>query len=100
VETNGDPVRRLANTTNLAFEGTDADALMKALPDLALSSSAACTSARLQPSYVLGAMGFTEERIRGSLRMSIGRFTTEAEIDTAIRELGQEVQKQRETPRS
>jgi cysteine desulfurase len=95
VETNGDPSRRLSSTSNLSFDRVDADALMKALPDLALSSSAACTSARLQPSYVLGAMGFPEARIKGSLRLSIGRFTTEAEIDEAVRELAREVRRLR-----
>jgi len=82
---NGDPSKRLANTTNIGFDGVDADALMKKLPDLAMSTSAACTSARMQPSYVLGAMGCDETRIKGSLRLSIGRFTTEAEIDEAVR---------------
>ena len=92
---NGRPDPRLTNTTNLAFEGVDADALMKALPDLALSTSAACTSARLQPSYVLGAMGCAEERIKGSLRFSIGRFTTEAEIDETVRMLREEIGRRR-----
>jgi cysteine desulfurase len=100
VATNGDPARRLANTANLAFLDVDADALMKALPDLALSSSAACTSARLQPSYVLGAMGLSEERIRGSLRFSIGRFTTKSDIDGAVRGLSQEVLRQRKESRA
>jgi cysteine desulfurase len=95
VEINGSPLRRLSTTTNLALEGVDADALMKALPDLALSSSAACTSARLQPSYVLGAMGCAEKRIKGSIRLSIGRFTTAAEIDSAVAALGGEVRRQR-----
>ncbi|HLY08001.1 MAG TPA: cysteine desulfurase family protein [Planctomycetota bacterium] len=100
VETNGTPERRLAGTTNLAFEGIDADELMAQLPELALSSSAACTSARMQPSYVLGAMGHSDERIRGSLRMSIGRFTTEEEISTAALALTGEIRRQRNTPRS
>jgi len=95
VHVNGDPAHRLAHTTNLAFEGVDAAALMEALPDLALSSSAACTSARLQPSYVLGALGCEEDRIRGSLRFSIGRFTTEAEIDLAVAALVKEVRRLR-----
>jgi cysteine desulfurase len=95
VHVNGDPAHRLAHTTNLAFDGVDAAALMEALPDLALSSSAACTSARLQPSYVLGALGCEEERIRGSLRFSIGRFTTEAEIDLAVTALVKEVRRLR-----
>jgi len=97
VETNGDASRRLSTTANLAFRAVDADALMKGLPDLAMSSSAACASARLQPSYVLGAMGASEERIRGSLRFSIGRFTTEAEIDAAVQSLSEEVRRQRKS---
>jgi len=97
VEVNGDPLRRLAQTTNLAFAGVDAAALMAGLPDFALSSSAACTSARLQPSYVLGALGCDEARIRGSLRFSLGRFTTEAEIDAAIAAVVQEVRRLRTT---
>ncbi|HZE99133.1 MAG TPA: cysteine desulfurase family protein [Planctomycetota bacterium] len=95
VEVNGDPKRRLANTTNLAFAGIDADALMKSVPEIAVSSSAACTSARMQPSYVLGAMGCSEERIRGSLRFSLGRFTTAAEIAAAGDAVARAVRHQR-----
>lgn len=95
VALNGAPTRRLSTTANLAFEGVDAEALMKALPELALSSSAACTSARLQPSYVLGAMGCPEKRIQGSLRFSIGRFTTAEEIDSAVLAVQGEVRRQR-----
>ncbi|HEV3026560.1 MAG TPA: cysteine desulfurase family protein [Planctomycetota bacterium] len=100
VETNGTSERRLAGTTNLSFERVDGDLLMKNLPDLALSSSAACTSARLQPSYVLGAMGSSEERIKGSLRFSIGRFTTSEELLNAARALTEEIRRQRNAPRS
>ncbi len=81
---NGHPTQRLANTLNVSFEGVDGEALMKAMPDLAASSASACTSAQLQPSYVLGAMGAGEARIRGAVRFSLGRFTTEAEIDAAV----------------
>lgn len=95
VHVNGDPARRLANTTNLAFDGVDADLLMKSLPELAMSSSAACTSARLQPSYVLGALGLSEERIRGSLRLSVGRTTTLREVDAAAKAIVAAVEKQR-----
>jgi cysteine desulfurase len=84
VEPNGHPERRLANTTNLSFPGLDGEALMKRLPDVAVSSSSACTSALLQPSYVLGALGCDEARIRGSVRFSLGRFTTGDEIDRAV----------------
>ena len=84
VAVNGHRVERLANTTNLSFEGVDGAKLMKRLPDLAVSSSSACTSALLQPSYVLGAMGCDEARIRGSVRFSLGRFNTADQIDTAV----------------
>lgn len=97
VARNGDAGCRLATTSNLAFDGVDAAALMERLPDLALSSSAACTSAKLQPSYVLGALGCDEERVRGSLRFSIGRFTTEAEIDAAVSSISKEVRRLRES---
>jgi cysteine desulfurase len=94
-EVNGDRTRRLSTTSNLSFEGVDADQLMKTLPDLALSSSAACTSARMQPSYVLGAMGCNEARVRGSLRFSVGRFTTAAEIDAAVEAIRREAKRLR-----
>ena len=84
VRVNGHAEQRLANTASLSFAGVDGDALMKAMPDLAVSSSSACTSASLQPSYVLGAMGLSDELMAGSVRFSVGRFTTEAEIDRAI----------------
>lgn len=80
---NGHPEKRLANTLNMSFPGVDGEKLMKALPDVAVSSSSACTSAQMQPSYVLGAMGADDAKIRGSIRFSLGRFTTEAEIDAA-----------------
>ena len=84
VQVNGHRERRLTNTTNLSFAGVDGDALMKGMPDVAVSSASACTSAALQPSYVLGALGCDEERIRGSVRFSLGRFTTPEEIDAAV----------------
>ncbi|HIE92091.1 MAG TPA: aminotransferase class V-fold PLP-dependent enzyme [Acidobacteria bacterium] len=84
VEVNGHGAARLATTTNLSFGGVDGAKLMKRMPDLAVSSSSACTSALLQPSYVLGAMGCDEARARGSVRFSLGRFTTEAEVDIAV----------------
>jgi cysteine desulfurase len=83
VEVNGRGAERLANTTNLSFSEIDGAALMKRTPDLAVSSSSACTSALLQPSYVLGAMGHAEPRLRGSVRFSLGRGTTSKEIDAA-----------------
>jgi cysteine desulfurase len=98
VEINGDPERRLAHTTNLSFAGVDGEALMKALAEIALSSSSACTSAALQPSYVLGALGCDEARIKGSIRFSLGRFTTEAEIDAAVKQIAGAVKRLRRRP--
>tara|TARA_B100000949_G_scaffold223560_1_gene226138 strand:- start:1310 stop:2440 length:1131 start_codon:yes stop_codon:yes gene_type:complete len=83
VDINGDRTQRLANTTNLSFRGVNGDELMKRMPDIALSSSSACTSAQLQPSYVLGAIKCSEERIAGSVRFSLGRFNTSKEIERA-----------------
>ena len=78
---NGHPQHRLANTLNVSFPGIDSDALMRSMPDVAVSASSACTSATLQPSYVLGAMGASDAEIRGSVRFSIGRFTTQEEVE-------------------
>jgi cysteine desulfurase len=82
---NGSAAPRLANTANVSFPDADAERLMALRPELALSSSAACTSARRQPSYVLGAMGASEAEVRGALRFSLGRFTTGAEVEAALR---------------
>ena len=83
VAVNGHRTERLANTTSLSFGDVDGTQLMKRLPEVAVSSSSACTSALLQPSYVLGAMGLPEARLRGSVRFSLGRGNTAAEIDAA-----------------
>lgn len=83
VTRNGRPDGRLAGFANLSFDGINADAFMARLPELAVSARAACTSAVRHPSYVLAAMGLDPARIAGSIRFSLGRFTTEEEIDTA-----------------
>lgn len=80
---NGHATHRLSNTTNLTFANLNADQLMAKIPELAVSSSAACTSASRLPSYVLSAMGRSDSAVRGSLRFSLGRFTTEAHINAA-----------------
>ncbi len=74
---------RLAGTCNLSIAGIEAEALIERLPDLALATASACTSAMRQPSYVLGALGLSAEAIASSVRISLGRFTTEAEIERA-----------------
>ncbi len=80
---NGVGSPRLSNTTNFSIPGRVAGEMMRQMPELAVSTSAACTSATRLPSYVLGAMGLSDEVIRGSLRVSLGRFTTDDEIDRA-----------------
>ncbi|MAB80963.1 MAG: IscS subfamily cysteine desulfurase [Planctomycetes bacterium] len=97
---NGSRTRRLANTTNICFEGTDAESLLDRMPTLCASSSAACTSAQLQPSHVLAALGLDDARKLGSLRFSLGRKTTAAELDRAVELLSLQVARERsEGPR-
>ena len=84
VSTNGDMERRIPGNLNLSFAGIEAQALMEAMPDVAVSTGSACTSAAVEPSYVLRAIGVDDARADGSIRFGIGRFTAEAEIDYAI----------------
>lgn len=72
------------NILNLAFEGVDGESLLMALRDVALSTGSACNSASVEPSYVLKAIGLPRELALASLRFSFGRFTTDADIDTAL----------------
>jgi cysteine desulfurase len=83
VEENGDPEHRLPNTLNLTFRGVDGNALLASLPGLAISSGSACTSAEPSPSHVLLAMGRSKKEAQASLRFSLGRPTTLAEVETA-----------------
>ncbi len=80
---NGDPDRRVPNTTNLSFDGIEAEALLIALDleGIAVSTGSACSSGSLEPSHVLRAMGVSQARTRNSLRFSLGPATTAAEID-------------------
>lgn len=83
VELNGHRAERLPNTLNLRFVGADADAVMARLPELAVSSGSACTSAVPQPSHVLTAMGLTMEAAEESIRFSLGRETSAADVASA-----------------
>ncbi|MEP0772894.1 MAG: cysteine desulfurase [Acidobacteriota bacterium] len=83
VEENGDPQHRLPNTLNLTFRGVEGNALLASLPALAISSGSACTSADPAPSHVLLAMGRTAREAQASLRFSLGRPTTAAEVEKA-----------------
>jgi cysteine desulfurase len=93
---NGDPDQRVAGNLNLSFSYVEGESLMMAIKDLAVSSGSACTSASLEPSYVLRALGVDEEMAHTSIRFGIGRFTTEAEIDFAVDTLADHVGKLRE----
>ncbi len=86
VEVNGDREHRLPNTTNLSFDGIESEAALMLLDELGICCSAgsACTSGSVDPSHVLKAMGFSNERARGSIRFSLGRFNTEDQIETAL----------------
>ena len=84
---NGDMDRRLPGNLNVSFPGVDAEALMRAVPYVAISTGSACTSATVEPSYVLRAMGVADDLARASVRFGLGRFTTEAELDYACNRL-------------
>ena len=83
VTLNGGAENRLPGNLNLSFFGVEGEGLIMGLKDLAISSGSACTSASLEPSYVLKALGVTEDLIHTSLRISLGRFTTEEEVEIA-----------------
>jgi cysteine desulfurase len=95
VRQNGDPAHRIPGALNLAFEGVDGEALLLALKDLALSTGSACNSASIEPSYVLRAIGLGDELAHASLRFSVGRFTTAADIEFAIGHVTSAVQRLR-----
>jgi cysteine desulfurase len=93
---NGHAEQRLPGALNVSFNFVEGESLIMALKDLALSSGSACTSASLEPSYVLRALGRSDELAHSSLRFSIGRFTTEEEIDHAIVQVRAAVEKLRD----
>ena len=92
---NGDANQRLPGILNVSFNFVEGESLMMALKDLAVSSGSACTSASLEPSYVLRALGLSDEMAHSSIRFSIGRFTTEAEVDYVIGHVREAVEKLR-----
>ena len=96
VYVNGDIGNRIAGNLNISFNFVEGESLMMALRDLAVSSGSACTSASLEPSYVLRALGLTDELAHSSLRITVGRFTTEEEIDYAVEKIHEAVAKLRE----
>ncbi len=87
VTLNGHPAERLPGNLNLSFAHVKGEALLMALRDVAVSSGSACTTASIEPSYVLKALGLDDELAYGSLRFGLGRFNTEEEVDEVIREV-------------
>lgn len=90
---NGHPDKRLPGTSNISFPYVEGESLMMAIKEIAVSSGSACTSASLEPSYVLKALGAGDELAHSSIRFGLGRFTTEEEIDYAIEKVTTNVKK-------
>ena len=93
---NGDLERRIPHNVNVSFNFVEGESLIMAVKDLAVSSGSACTSASLEPSYVLRALGRSDELAHSSIRFTLGRFTTEEEIDYAVNLIKKKVAKLRE----
>ena len=96
VYVNGDMDNRVPHNLNVSFNFVEGESLIMGIKELAVSSGSACTSASLEPSYVLRALGRNDELAHSSIRFSIGRFTTEADIDFAIKLLNERIQKLRD----
>ena len=96
VYVNGDLKHRVPTNLNISFAYIEGESLMMALKDIAVSSGSACTSASLEPSYVLRAIGRNDELAHSSIRFTLGRFTTEEDIDFTVKLLTEKVAKLRE----
>jgi cysteine desulfurase len=94
---NGSATLRIPHNLNLAFDGVDGELLLLSLKELALSTGSACTSAAVEPSYVLRGIGLPDHLAHSSIRLSLGRFTTEAEVDRAAVVLSDTVRRLRQT---
>jgi cysteine desulfurase len=96
VYVNGDMERRTPHNLNVSFNFIEGESLIMAIKDVAVSSGSACTSASLEPSYVLRALGRSDELAHSSIRFTLGRFTTEEEIDFAVQLIRGKIAKLRE----
>ena len=96
VYVNGDLERRIPHNLNVSFNFVEGESLIMAVKDIAVSSGSACTSASLEPSYVLRALGRNDELAHSSIRITLGRFTTEEEVDYAAQLIRRKVEKLRE----
>ncbi|HEY4732723.1 MAG TPA: aminotransferase class V-fold PLP-dependent enzyme, partial [Gammaproteobacteria bacterium] len=95
VYVNGDMKHHVAGNLNVSFNFVEGESLIMALKDMAVSSGSACTSASLEPSYVLRALGRNDELAHSSIRFTIGRFTTEEDIDYAVKLIRRSIDKLR-----
>ena len=93
---NGDVKQRIPGNLNISFNYVEGESLMMAMSNIAVSSGSACTSASLEPSYVLRALGLSDELAHSSIRFTIGRYTTKEEVDDAIKLVREQVEKLRE----
>jgi cysteine desulfurase len=93
---NGHEVIRYSGNVNISFEFIEGESLLMALKGISVSSGSACTSASLEPSYVLKAIGLSDELAHSSIRFGISRFTTEEDVDYTIKIVNQAVEKLRE----
>jgi cysteine desulfurase len=96
VYVNGHPTERLPGNMNMSFAYVEGESLLMALKDIAVSTGSACTSASLEPSHVLRAIGVEEELAHTSIRFGLGRFNTEEEVDYVVRRVVEEVRRLRE----
>jgi cysteine desulfurase len=93
---NGHPDQRLDGNLNVSFDAVDGESLLMGLKEIAVSSGSACTSASLEPSYVLRAMGRSKDLAQSSTRFGLGRFNTEEEVDYTADRVIEEVRRLRE----
>jgi cysteine desulfurase len=93
---NGNSENRLPHVANISFKYVEGEGLMMAMKDLAVSSGSACTSASLEPSYVLKSLGLSDDLAHSSIRFGLGRFTTEEEVDFAVEQTKKAVNHLRE----
>lgn len=96
ISINGDITNRVSGNLNISFNYVEGESLMMAMSDIAVSSGSACTSANLEPSYVLRALGLSDELAHSSIRFTIGRYTTEKDIDKTIKIVREKVKKLRD----
>jgi cysteine desulfurase len=96
VHLNGDKAHRLPNNSNLSFSYVEGESMIMGIKDIAVSSGSACTSASLEPSHVLRAMGVGDELAHSSIRFGFGRFTTKEQVDYAVEHVVAAVKRLRE----